>query len=146
MQVWCLSIHTLYIFIGRHIDQFQLRMRMGYYLLYSLKTIMMTTVSMENYDQIQIMNYTDKEFFLLLCRTYTTIKMKRVTPLWQLCMWIERQSFIHWKPPDGSSITRFIKSLTNDAVINSISMTENQRWNLSLLLCYCCWCDIRVKF
>ena len=131
------SIH----FIGRHIDQFQLRMRMGYYLLYSLKTMMMTTVSMENYDQIQIMNYTDKEFFLLLCRTYTTNKMKWVTPLWQLCMWIERQSFIHWKPPDGSSITRFIKSLTNDAVINSISMTENQRWNLSLLLCY--WCDIK---
>ena len=92
----------------------------------------MTTVSMENYDQIQIMNYTDKEFFLLLCRTYTTkSEMKWVTPLWQLCMWIERQSFIHWKPPDGSSITRFIKSLTNDAVINSISMTENQRWNLS---------------
>lgn len=63
-------------FIGIHIDQFQLRMRMGYYLLYSLKTIMMTTVTMENYDQIQIMNYTDKEFFLLLCRTYTTNKMK----------------------------------------------------------------------
>ena len=32
---------------------------------------MMTTVTMENYDQIQIMNYTDKEFFLLLCGTYT---------------------------------------------------------------------------
>ena len=56
------SIH----FIGRHIDQFQLRMRMGYYLLYSLKTMMMTTVSMENYDQIQIMNYTDKEFFSII--------------------------------------------------------------------------------
>ena len=93
--------------------------------------------------KIHIMNYTDKEFFLLLCRTYTTNKMKWVTPLWQLCMWIERQSFIHWKPPDGSSITRFIKSLTNDVVINSISMTENQRWNLSLLLCHCCWCDIK---
>ena len=93
--------------------------------------------------KIHIMNYTDKEFFLLLCRTYTTNKMKWVTPLWQLCMWIERQSFIHWKPPDGSSITRFIKSLTNDVVINSISMTENQRWNLSLLLCLCCWWDIK---